>query len=140
MGRTLVNALLLGFVALMGGCAIVPDPNESLDNVALIRGVTEDQSMWMAGLTAVFVGHVDSIYDARTGQRLEAPTLRRQRNLFYVPPGTYVVRMDCNGGGFVVSLNFPEFTAKAGSEYQLRCSGNLRNITPEIIEVPHPVR
>ena len=140
MSRTLVSALLLGFVVLLGGCAIVPDPNEPLDDVALIRGVNEDQSMWMAGLTAVFVGHVDSIYDASTGKRLEAPSLRRQRNLFYVPPGTYVVRMECNGGGFVVNLNFPAFTAKAGSEYQLRCSGNLRNITPEIIEVPHPAR
>ena len=143
MKTTIRNAILLVLSAIVCGCANGPeyfyaDQRTPLKDVAVIRGVREKQSIWLAGVTAVFQAEVTSITDTSTGKVIAPYKARGVGTPLYVLPGTYLVRVSCTGGGFIIALDFPLIAAEAGSEYQLECvGGTAHNMKPRIRRVPN---
>jgi hypothetical protein len=143
--RSYKSFLLLPFIALCSCASTAPeyyygDKDPSLKEVAIIRSVKEDQSAWLAGFTAVFAANVKTM-SRQTGPgtyEMIAPYRYRAMGVpIYVLPGTYVARVECVGGGFIITLDFPPISAEAGHEYQLECSGSsAHNMQPLVTKVP----
>ena len=114
--------------------------NPSLDEVSIIRGVKEDQSAWLNGLTAVFSANVISISRQVSPDNYQIVVPYKTRWVgtpIHVLPGTYIARVVCKGGGFDITLDFPPIAAEAGHEYQLECSGSSAyNMRPVIKRLP----
>jgi hypothetical protein len=133
---------ILVIVTIVGGCAIVPeyfyaDPQTPLEDVAIIRGVSEGPSAWLAGITAVFQAQVTSIIDVSTGKVVAPNKLRRVGTPLHVLPGNYLIRVSCSGGGFVIAVDFPVI-AQASWEYELKCAGSsAHNMKPTVRRVPN---
>lgn len=137
--------LLLPLIALCSCASTAPEyyygnNTPSTKDVAIIRSVREDQSAWLAGLTAVFSATVMTV-SRQTGPDTYEVVVPYKSRVVGVPihvlPGAYVVRVQCVGGGFTITLDFPPISAEAGYEYQLECSGSTaHNMRPAIRKIP----
>lgn len=124
--------LALTLAASLCACASLPtgtytlaQSNASVDQTALIRPTKEEERQYKPSAVArVFSGPagIAQLLHIWPANDLDSGTPVRQFESVRVSPGSYLVKVNCNVGGYSVHYDLP-VKVSAGNEYLIECTG-----------------